>query len=214
VTAAEESEVPAYAETAVRTARKALELGVRTGRLTPSVAPPEEGPVPEELRPRRGVFVTLESYPSGRLRGCIGFPLPVLPAHRALAEAAVAAGLEDPRFRPVRAEELDALTVEVSILSVPERLPGPPETREAEVRVGRDGLLLEAARTSGLLLPQVAVEEGWDARRFLEGVCEKSGLESNAWRTASTTISRFHAEVYREIAPRGRVARATGTFQA
>lgn len=202
--------LPPYAEAAVRRARAALEAAVRSGRSPPTAAPGPEAEVPPELRPARGVFVTLEGYPSGRLRGCVGFPLPVLPAHRALEEAAAAAALEDPRFPPVQPRELDALTVEVSILSVPEPLPGPPERREAEVTVGRDGLLVEARRSSGLLLPQVAVEEGWGPRRFLEGVCEKAGLPKEAWQSSLTKMLRFHAEVYRETTPRGPVVAAAG----
>jgi AmmeMemoRadiSam system protein A len=197
-----EATVPPYALAAVRRARDSVE---RAARGEPELHLDRADPMPAELRAPRGVFVTLSGFPGGRLRGCIGFPLPVFPLHEALAQAARAAALEDPRFPAVGRDELPGLTVEVSILSIPERLPGPPERRAEQVEVGRHGLIAESKHASGLLLPQVAVEERWDARRFLEGTCEKAGLPREAWRQANVQLSRFHAEVFRELRPRGAV---------
>src|SRR5271170_4401119 len=156
----------------------------------------------------RGVFVTLRRHPGGSLRGCIGFPLPVLPLRQALQEAAVSAATEDPRFPPVRAPELANLTVEVSVLTVPVPLRATrPEEMIREVRVGRDGLIVNGFGASGLLLPQVAPEQGWSSEELLEGTCEKAGLPPGAWRDPKVKVRRFEAEVFGERSPAGVVAR-------
>ncbi|MGB6442613.1 MAG: TIGR00296 family protein, partial [Thermoplasmata archaeon] len=142
------------------------------------------------------------------LRGCIGFPLPVLPLRTALVQAALSAATEDPRFPPVGAPELDALTIEVSVLSVPVPLrSAAPERRVEEVRVGRDGLIVDGYGTSGLLLPQVGPEQGWSAEELLDGTCEKAGLPPGAWRDPKVRVRRFEAEVFAEQSPAGKVLR-------
>ncbi len=169
-----------------------------------AVGPADGGPLPPEFRTPRGVFVTLRTYPGDRLRGCIGFPLPVHPLGRAIRLAAAAAAREDPRFPPLAARDRTRVTVEVSILSVPEPIVGRSAAeRVAAVQVGRDGLLVEARGGFGLLLPQVATEQRWDARRFLSGVCEKAGLSPDAWEEPTTRLKRFRAEIFREERPGG-----------
>lgn len=159
----------------------------------------------------RGVFVTLRRHPGGTLRGCIGYPLPVLPLQEALRQAAVSAATEDPRFPPVRPPELSALTVEVSVLTVPVPIRSTsPEELIRQVRVGRDGLIVDGYGTSGLLLPQVAPEQGWSSEELLEGTCEKAGLPPRAWRDPKVRIRRFEAEVFGERSPDGEVSRAPG----
>jgi hypothetical protein len=186
---------------AVRLARGAIAHALGGG--------PGEGilpALPPVFAEPRGAFVTLRRHPSGALRGCIGYPLPVLPLEEAIVRAAVAAAVEDPRFRPIRAAELSAIAVEVSVLSVPVPLPsGSPEAARAAIRVGRDGLILDARGTSGLLLPQVAVEQGWSVDEFLDGVSEKAGLPPGAWRLPSARLRRFEAQVFAEVAPGGEV---------
>ncbi|MCI4330308.1 MAG: TIGR00296 family protein [Thermoplasmata archaeon] len=163
--------------------------------------------LPPLFRDRRGVFVTLKKWPGGNLRGCIGFPLPVYPLGVAIARAAVAAAVEDPRFRAVVPSELDRLTVEVSVLTPPEPLPGRGRAdRIASVQVGRDGLIVEGGGESGLLLPQVAVEYGWDPERFLRETCRKAGLPPTAWQDPNVEVLRFRAEVFAESRPGGPVA--------
>jgi len=131
----------------------------------------------------------------------------VIPLRRGIPEAAIAAAREDPRFPPVGADELGALTVEVSILTPPEPLPaGEPAARRAAVRVGRDGLIVEGYGRSGLLLPQVAPEQGWTAEELLNGTCEKAGLAPDAWRDPTVRVLRFRAEVFAESTPRGAIA--------
>ncbi|HTT26263.1 MAG TPA: TIGR00296 family protein [Thermoplasmata archaeon] len=186
---------------AVRLARRALVASVQEGAGRDPVRALVGEPIPEPLRVARGVFVTLARHPGGRLRGCIGFPLPVFPLYVGIPRAAAAAALEDPRFPPVTAPELDRLVVEVSLLTVPEPLDGAPGERPGRIVVGRDGLIVEAGASSGLLLPQVAPEQGWDAVGLLEGVCEKADLPRDAWRRPATRVLRFEAQVYRETAP-------------
>ncbi len=194
-------------EEAVRWARRAVVSAVgpeRTTRETTS-AP---GPMGPEFGELRGAFVTLKRYPSGDLRGCIGFPLPVLPLGEAIAQAAVAAALDDPRFRPVGADELGRLTVEVSILGFPQPIPpGRPDEIVAAIRVGRDGLIVDGRGRSGLLLPQVAPEQGWNEEELLNGTCEKAGLPADAWQGPGVRVRRFVAEVFAEVAPGGTVVR-------
>jgi len=199
---------------AVHWARAALESALRPGSKQ-GEGPAGPSPPPEEFGERRGAFVTLRRYPSGDLRGCIGFPLPVLPLGEAIAQAAVAAALDDPRFRPVVAAELDRLTVEVSVLGVPQPVPvgRPPET-VAAIRVGRDGLIVEGPGTSGLLLPQVAPEQGWNEEQLLAGTCEKAGLPSDAWQAPGVRIRRFEAEVFCEVTPGGAVVRTPREVRA
>jgi uncharacterized protein (TIGR00296 family) len=194
--------------TAVRMARSAV---------AEAVAPPEARGRADRTRSAtlsplfqspRGVFVTLSRWPSGELRGCIGYPLPVYPLGVAIPRMAAAAALEDPRFRPVEVGELDALTIEVSVLTLPEPLPGTgAEGRLAHVRVGVDGLIVDRGGSSGLLLPQVAPEQGWNALELLEGTCQKAGLPPDAWRSPATQVRRFQAEVFGESSPNGPVVR-------
>jgi hypothetical protein len=141
-----------------------------------------------DLELPRGVFVTLRE--NGALRGCIGTIRPVEPLASAVRDMAEAAALEDPRFRPVTPEELPALEYEVSVLSPLQIL---PDWHDAEV--GRDGLLIISDRGSGLLLPQVPVEMGWDLTGFMEGLCTKAGLPVDAY-TGDVVLYRFQAEVF------------------
>jgi uncharacterized protein (TIGR00296 family) len=187
----------------VRLARATLELA-----LGPSPGRAREDLLPPVFDEPRGVFVTLRRHPGGALRGCIGFPLPVLPLGEAVREVAVSAATQDPRFPAVRASELSTVTIEVSVLTVPVRLRATaPEEMIREVQVGRDGLIVDGYGTSGLLLPQVAPEQGWSSVELLEGTSEKAGLPARAWRDPKVRIRRFEAEVFAEHSPGGPVTR-------
>lgn len=106
---------------------------------------------------------------------------------------AVSAALEDPRFAPLRAEELDEVAVEISVLS-----PLSPVHGLEEIEVGRDGLLASGFGRRGVLLPQVATEHGLDAEGFVEATCRKAGLSRDAWRTGLARLEKFQAEVFSE----------------
>jgi uncharacterized protein len=197
-------------EAAVRVARRTLEdaLSAHPSPDPATAAVAAAGGLPSVFDEPRGVFVTLKGYPGDSLRGCIGYPLPVLPLRIAVARAAIAAAVEDFRFRPVRASDLPHLTIEVSVLTVPAplRFANAEEAIRA-VEVGRDGLIVEGLGSSGLLLPQVAPEQGWSAEELLDGTCEKAGLPPRAWRDPRVKVRRFEAEVFREVAPGGSVVR-------
>jgi AmmeMemoRadiSam system protein A len=138
-----------------------------------------------------GAFVTL--HEAGRLRGCIGYIRAVKPLRQTVAEMAVQAALHDPRFPAVTAAEIPDLDIEISVLSP---LEGVDDV--SSIEVGRHGLIIQDARHSGLLLPQVATEQGWDRDTFLDHTCLKAGLEPGAWRRDDVTILRFTAEVFGE----------------
>jgi AmmeMemoRadiSam system protein B/AmmeMemoRadiSam system protein A len=135
-----------------------------------------------------GVFVTLEK--SGELRGCIGHFRADLPLYQAVQQMAVAAATEDPRFPPITQEELPDVTVEISILSPFRRV-----ADVSEIQVGTHGLMVLAAGRSGLLLPQVPVDEGWDREAFLEGLCHKAGLPGSCWQEGASLYA-FTAVVF------------------
>jgi hypothetical protein len=187
---------------ALRLARRALERAVGPNPDEDPAAPFRREPLPKVFEEKRGVFVTLKRFPDDELRGCIGFPLPVLPFRVALPRAAAAAATEDPRFPSVQAVELPRLLIEVSVLTPPVVVPCTSrEAIVAAIEVGRDGLIVDGYGTSGLLLPQVAPEQGWNAEELLDGTCEKAGLPAGAWQRPGVTVRRFEAEVFSEQSP-------------
>jgi uncharacterized protein (TIGR00296 family) len=190
---------------AVHLAREAVEHGLTSaGPIRDIAAQFRTVELPPWFEESRGVFVTLTGPHPGRLRGCVGFPLPHFPLRSAIPRAAWAAASEDPRFPPVTRAEFPRLIVELSVLTLPERLPGGAD-RAARVVIGRDGLIVESDGASGLLLPQVAVEWGWGPERFLSETCRKAGLPPSTWRSEGTTVRRFQAELFRERTPAGPV---------
>jgi uncharacterized protein (TIGR00296 family) len=153
-----------------------------------------------------GVFVTLNN-PSG-LRGCIGFPLPDKKLYDALEDAAIAAATEDPRFSPVRADELDEITFEVTVLTPPEEIiVEDPLEYTSKIKVGRDGLIVKHSFYSGLLLPQVPVEYGWTEEEYLGYTCEKAGIPRDYWKKKETKILKFEGLAFKEVSPNGKVIR-------
>lgn len=166
----------------------------------------------EKLKEKSGVFVTLNSTSPHELRGCIGFPYPEMPLANATIKAAIYAATEDPRFPQVTVQEFKTkITVEVTVLTVPQLL----EVKERKklpdmVKVGRHGLMIENHGASGLLLPQVAAEWGWDSIEFLMNCCLKANLPPDSWLLKGTTVKTFKAEIFEEITPNGRIEQKTG----
>ena len=168
---------------------------------------PAEAPEGEAFKEPRGAFVTLSTFPDRMLRGCIGYPYPVFPLGRTLSEAARAA-CHDPRFPDLSAGEAKAVTVEVTVLTVPEPLEvSTPEGILESVRIGRDGLIIELGGRRGLLLPQMPVEQGWDVLEYLQSLSFKAGLPHDAWARPDARLSCFEGEVFHETEPFGEVAR-------
>ncbi|WFN35159.1 TIGR00296 family protein [Methanogenium sp. S4BF] len=152
--------------------------------------------IPASFHEKRGVFVTLTL--NGQLRGCIGYPRPVLSLAEAIPGAALSAALEDPRFPPVRADELPEISIEVTVLTPPVLISSPPASRPEAVIVGKHGLIIAGYGRSGLLLPQVPVEYHWDARTFLDQVCVKAGLPPGTWRSNDTELYTFEGQIFYE----------------
>jgi uncharacterized protein (TIGR00296 family) len=151
---------------------------------------------------KSGVFVTLSKEEN--LRGCIGFPTPDRILHQSLVDAAIASSTEDPRFSPVRYEELNEITFEVTTLTSPVEIKAKdPEEYPRMIKVGRDGLIVKWEFGAGLLLPQVPVEYGWNEEEFLGHTCEKAGAPSNYWKRKSTRILKFEGIVFKETKPKG-----------
>ena len=146
-----------------------------------------------------GVFVTLNN--ADGLRGCIGFPMPDKKLSHGIIDAAIAAATEDPRFSPVKINELSDIVFEVTVLTPPVEITvtDPMEYLE-KIKVGRDGLIIRNSFSSGLLLPQVPVEYGWNVEEFLQHTCEKAGLEKDTWKNEKVKIEKFEGIVYKERA--------------
>lgn len=139
---------------------------------------------------KSGAFVTLEQ--GGELRGCIGHILAQQPLHTTVQRAAVNAATEDSRFPPLSLEELEEISIEISVLSPLKRV-----TDIEEIEMGKHGLVIVAEGKSGLLLPQVANQEGWSREEFLQAVCRKAGLPEDAWRQGAGLYT-FTAIVFGE----------------
>ncbi|RLF66960.1 MAG: TIGR00296 family protein [Thermoplasmata archaeon] len=189
-------------EIAVKIARKVVDSVVLGKKI------PEFKDLPKVFHEKMGAFVTLETYPNRELRGCIGIPYPVYPLIEALIEAAEGAALHDPRFPPVKPDELMNITVEVSILTPPIKIEV-KDKRELpkKIKIGRDGLIVKRGFYQGLLLPQVAVEEGWDPETFLAYTCWKAGLPGDCWLDDETEVYAFTAEIFSEEKPYGSIVR-------
>jgi hypothetical protein len=152
-----------------------------------------------------GIFVTLNIV--NDLRGCIGFPLPRR-LDDALPEAAIAAAAQDPRFPPVKLSELDKITFEVTILTPPTEIKvDDPQQLPLKIKIGRDGLIVKQGYSSGLLLPQVPIEYGWNEEEFLSFTCQKAGLSNNCWKDKQTRIFSFEGIIFKEEQPNGKVVR-------
>jgi AmmeMemoRadiSam system protein A len=181
-------------ETALSRKEQTYLLELARASVETAAGAPGELPEPmgsSRLIEPRGAFVTLKTH--GRLRGCIGTIEPIKPLHETVREMARAAALNDPRFTPLGEDELPALDIEISAMSPLRRV-----TSADEIVVGTHGLVIEKGLHRGLLLPQVAVEHGWDAETFLGYTCEKAGLDRNAWRDEDTVIFVFSADVFGE----------------
>ncbi|MBI4843478.1 MAG: AmmeMemoRadiSam system protein B [Nitrospirae bacterium] len=131
----------------------------------------------KRLKSNGATFVTIREH--GVLRGCIGNIVPTMPLYDSVISNSVSAASRDPRFQPVSADELDKIEVEVTILSPLELV---KDTNA--IVVGKHGLYIKKDGRSGILLPQVPLEFGWDRETFLRQVSKKAGLPPDAWKDA------------------------------
>jgi len=165
-----------------------------------------ESDLEEKFSFNSGVFVTLNN-PDG-LRGCIGFPMPEKKLSHAIVEGAIAAATEDPRFPSVKTNELNDIVFEVTVLTPPIEIDVSDPTEYLEkIKVGRDGLIIRHSFSSGLLLPQVPVEYGWNVEEFLQHTCEKAGLSRDTWKNESVKIEKFEGIIFKEETPNGAIVR-------
>lgn len=145
--------------------------------------------ISSRLKEPGAAFVTLEKQ--GQLRGCIGLTEAVRPLYETVSYCAVQAAVADPRFPAVTTGELDDLHIEISVLTPLQKV-----SSLDEIKVGRDGLVIERGHYRGLLLPQVATDYGWNREKFLQNTCRKAGLPLNAYKDSNATIYKFQAVIF------------------
>lgn len=169
---------------------------IRVARNAIDACLTETDPPAEEIKDRglnqsAGCFVTI--HKDGKLRGCIGNFVSEQPLYREVAQMAVAAATSDPRFYAMNREDIGAYSLDISVLSPLEKIEDP-----TLIEVGTHGIYLEKDYSRGVLLPQVATEQGWDRQTFLEQTCIKAGLPPNSWQSPRTSIYVFTAQVITE----------------
>ncbi len=188
----------------VHLARKAVEEKLYHNKI---VKPPENTP---KYMYRPGmVFTTIEKKVSSghyMLRGCIGFLSPIYALVEATIRSAIEAAINDPRFPPMKPDELDNVVFEVTVLSIPiEIKETKPEKIMEQIVIGRDGLVIEKGFFKGTLLPMVPIEYCWDTETFLAETCLKAGLEPSCWLDRNTKIYRYEGRAFKEKDPGGEV---------
>lgn len=173
-------------------ARKTLQQVVATGSM-PTLDPYD---LPDNLREKKGCFVTLKK--NGQLRGCIGYIFPLEPLYRAVMDNACAAAIKDRRFDPVRPEELEAIEIEISVLTVPQPLEfDSPTDLLTQLRPNVDGVVLRIGGRQSTYLPQVW-EQLSDKERFLSYLSAKAGCQPLAWKEPGTSVLTYQAEAFKE----------------
>ncbi len=180
---------------AVRLARSAIVARLSDESL-------KTGDLPPIFRENRGAFVTL--HKNQDLRGCIGYPEPVMTLLDAITDSAVNAALRDPRFPPVQSDEITHIVIEVTVLTPPAKIDAKPQDLPKHVEIGKHGLIVKKGLYQGLLLPQVAEEWGFDAEEFLSQTCIKAGLSPDAWLAGAEVFS-FEGQIFTETAPDGEI---------
>ena len=169
-------------------ARKSIESAI-TG--TPSEQTQIEITSPE-LKEKSGAFVTLRTH--GKLRGCIGRMVSDTPLHKLVSEMAVSAAKEDPRFNQIQPSELEGLEIDISVLSLLQKIDDP-----LDFELGRHGIYIKKGSSNGCFLPQVATETGWTKEEFLSQCCSmKAGLSPDAWKKKNVDVYIFTSEIISE----------------
>ncbi|MBP1449722.1 MAG: TIGR00296 family protein [Thermoproteus sp.] len=188
----------------VKLARRAVEEFLASRRI---IEPPPDAPA-RLLSDNYGVFTTIEKLTTGdklELRGCIGYPEGYKNVATAIIYSAVAACCEDPRFPTMTPDELDEVVFEVSILSPLQLLQAKPKDLARLVEVGRHGIVVRRGFYSGLLLPQVPVDECWDSEEFLSNGCLKAWLHADCWLDDRTKVYVYEAQLFKEKSPKGEI---------
>ncbi len=167
-------------------ARESIESYVKDGKRKNFS---ESDPI---LNEKMGAFVTL--HEKGELRGCIGNIVGQGPLYKTAADMAIEAATGDPRFPTLSTNETDKVNIEISVLTPLKKV-----SSYKDVNIPGDGVLIRSGLRSGVFLPQVATETGWDREQFLTYLCaHKAGLPPDAWKDPNTEIYVFSAEVFAE----------------
>jgi AmmeMemoRadiSam system protein A len=170
----------------IKLARLTVEKFVQTGERINPIS--QSLKITKKMKENKGVFVTLKKH--GNLRGCIGYITGIKPLIEAIVDNAVNAASSDPRFQPVTPNELNDISIEISVMSP--LAPIKPE----DVQIGVHGLVLEKGFSRGVFLPQVPVEQGWNREEYLDNLCNKAGLSFGCWPSAK--LQGFTAQVFGE----------------
>jgi AmmeMemoRadiSam system protein A len=167
-------------------ARSTIKEYISKGRIA---QPEEDDPL---LNKPMGAFVTL--HVNGELKGCIGNITASSALFITIRDMAIAAASEDARFTPLSEEELAQAKIEISVLSPLKKVSSPDE-----IVIGKHGVLVRNAQTSGVYLPQVATETGWSKEDFMDSLCgSKAGMDPRSWQNGGCEIYIFSAEVFGE----------------
>lgn len=176
----------------LKLARDAIKNRLFTGRNLKI----DESKINEQLKENRGVFVTITI--GSQLRGCIGHIVPVQELYKDVAENAINAAFDDPRFYPLSKDELDLIKIEISILSLPQKIDY-KNTQDllSKITPLKDGIILKKGFFQATYLPQVW-EDLTDKNAFLSSLCLKAGLPSDEWKTGTLEVSRYSVEKFEE----------------
>jgi len=191
--------VPVYAETEVFLNKEEQQILMHIARDTLSLYVNKQTlpnldryPVTPRLQKQCGVFVTLKHKKNKELRGCIGFIAGIKPLREAVRDCTVESATRDARFPAIHAGEDETVTIEISVLTSPEKI-----SSINQIQVGKHGLIIKKGMHHGVLLPQVPVEWGWNRDEFLKAICQKAGLPEDAWKQGAE-LYIFTAQVFKE----------------
>jgi hypothetical protein len=183
----------------VKLARETVERKFRLGKLYIKK-------VDKEFERKKGVFVTLETFPKKELRGCIGFIRSNYPLYEAVQRAAWAAAFEDFRFLPLKKNELEKVVFKVSILTEPKLIEvKDPKEYKQKIELGKDGLILIVGSHQGVFLPEVPLEANWSIEEYIENLCFKAGVTPDVIWDKQTKLMKFQTQIFAEKKPSGEV---------
>lgn len=171
-----------------RQAALAIDSGLTRAVNTQPLEPFQEGEDSALFR-ELGSFVTLTL--NRNLRGCIGTIIGHEPLWLNVWNMARAAAFNDPRFPPITEAEWSRTCYEISVLDQPAVCPDP-----AKIEIGRDGLILQYQGRTGVFLPQVPVEQGWNVEEYLNNLCRKAGVPQGSWQQAGAQLFWYQAFVF------------------
>ncbi|MDE1824851.1 MAG: TIGR00296 family protein [Candidatus Micrarchaeota archaeon] len=182
----------------VKGARHGIELHLRSANFDRSIIERRTG----HLNEHSGVLVTIRHYPLGEMRGAAGVMRSDEPTGSLVVDAAIAAATQDRRFVPISSHELDQITIDVSVISRPERLEGGIAKIKRGIKAGRDGVMVEYGFKTGTVLPDPNTKK---VEKMLAEACENAGLRAEDWKRGDLRIYKFSAQIFDEAEPNGTV---------